>query len=240
MARWVTIVLLTASVSFLLFISLAAGWGLPRELVLSILSAGVVAALIPDLRSLHGVSFVIVYGLAYLSASMQGQGKSVAVGGLWIILPTVIGGLTCVALLVSHLSVRWPAAVGMVGIGILTAFFSGPPGGVGKFVRFLREVIGLSPELADAVNFFVRKGIHLGVYGLLALCAGYVVWQAVNRKSALWAGALAWGLGHAVLDETTQMSTTVRTGSLGDVVLDLTGMALALLLLGRFIKKGEG
>lgn len=228
MVRWVTIVLIAASLSLLAFVCLSTQTAIPREFWLPAMTALLVVGLIPALRSGAGAGLICGYSMAYLSASLLGQGKGTAVGGGVLVVPISLGAMGSVLMLRETLMTKWWNTGGMIGLGVLTAFFSGPPGGVGKFVTFLREVLGLSPQVADAVNFLVRKGIHLGVYGSLALCAGLVAWQALGRRSAMWVAGLGWGLGHAILDETTQATTTVRTGSVYDVLLDLAGMSIAL------------
>lgn len=124
-----------------------------------------------------------------------------------------------------HRAVRWPS-VAWVGLGAAVSVFSGPVGGAGRLLKFLRENLGLSPEAADAVNFVIRKGTHVTLYGLMALAA-FRVASGLGRpgKRALLL-ALLWAVAHAGYDEWNQALFDSRTGSAGDVVLDLVGAAL--------------
>ena len=117
---------------------------------------------------------------------------------------------------------------GMVGLGLLTALFSGPQGGAGKFVYFLEHTLHLSEQAATVVNFVVRKGVHLTVYGSLAASAGLTAGRQGAVKQGVWLAGLSWGLLHSVLDESTQTKTSVRTGTPWDVLLDLVGIVIGL------------
>lgn len=232
MARWVTVTVSVLVIALLGTMTVALGAFPVREVFLPALAALLAFAVAKQKLEVEAFAFAVSYGGAYASGSLLGQGRAAEVGLSWIVAPLVLMGVYCAVCLVRSLKgSTWPGTLGMVVLGLLTSFFAGPPGGAGKLVRFLREVLHLSVEAADTVNFFVRKGIHLTVYGTLALCAGYVAWQVTKRKPLMWAAGLTWGLGHAILDETTQLKTATRTGSAGDVVLDLIGMSIALGLL---------
>jgi VanZ family protein len=93
----------------------------------------------------------------------------------------------------------------------------------------------LFPEFSDAsiktLHRMVRKSAHVSVYAGLAL----LVLRALRIRYAvpvIRAGALslAFVVAVASLDETHQGFSAHRTGSLGDVGLDLLGGSLALLL----------
>ncbi len=76
------------------------------------------------------------------------------------------------------------------------------------------------PEL---VNHALRKGAHVVAYGLLGLLA----WFADRRTFV----ALAMTAAVAVADETRQSLTLTRSGTVWDVLLDLAGAALAILVI---------
>ncbi|MBS1715914.1 MAG: VanZ family protein [Armatimonadetes bacterium] len=171
---------------------------------------------------------------AYAASAMPGQESGpppeilLAIGGLATaaVVATLVG-------LSPHPVVfsRWAAPTAMVGVGVLTAFLSGPQGGPGRLMHFLLDVLHLSPEAAQTVNFLVRKGTHLTVYGLLGWSAGTVaVRQGADRRWT-WAAGLAWVVVHASLDEAHQSTTSVRTGAFSDVLLDTSGAAVALMIL---------
>ena len=109
--------------------------------------------------------------------------------------------------------------------------------------RFLRPLLrwllpDAAPESLHAMHFAVRKAAHLLEYAVLALLA----WRATRQGLArLPASALTLGLVFAVaiVDEARQSSLATRSGSPGDVALDVAGgcLALALLLALRALRR---
>jgi VanZ family protein len=72
------------------------------------------------------------------------------------------------------------------------------------------------------VNALIRKSAHMGEYAVLALLA----WRA--RKT--WVTPLAICVAVATADETLQAMTLTRTGSAADVLLDMSGALLGLIV----------
>ena len=70
------------------------------------------------------------------------------------------------------------------------------------------------------INAMVRKSAHIGEYAILALLS----WRA--RRTLVT--PLLICLAVAAADETLQAMTATRTGSVGDVLLDMCGAVLAL------------
>lgn len=98
----------------------------------------------------------------------------------------------------------------------------------------------LSPAQFELIHFYLRKGVgHAGDYGLL-----YFLWFRAFRADLGYRGgrAFLWSLGLclavALLDEGHQSLLASRTGSLGDVGLDLAGSSGAALLLTIFRTPG--
>jgi VanZ family protein len=92
--------------------------------------------------------------------------------------------------------------------------------------------------LPDATAFelhrlhsLIRKGAHVAEYGVLALFTLSAL-RASTRAATLRLVALtlAWVFAVAACDETRQAFVATRTGSPGDVALDLFGGVLALTL----------
>ncbi len=100
---------------------------------------------------------------------------------------------------------------------------------IGRFLRWL--VPDATPAVLDRIHFFIRKGAHVGEYGVLALLT-LLALLANTRAAALRLAlpALAWVLAVAVCDEIRQATSLARTGSVWDVALDLSGGILALAL----------
>jgi VanZ family protein len=100
---------------------------------------------------------------------------------------------------------------------------------IGPLLRWLLP--DASAATLASVHFLLRKGAHVGGYGVLA----FLTWRALlasTRTAALRPAllALAWVLAVAAFDEIRQASSPVRTGSAWDVALDLSGGVLALAL----------
>ncbi|HEV7764785.1 MAG TPA: VanZ family protein [Thermoanaerobaculia bacterium] len=82
-------------------------------------------------------------------------------------------------------------------------------------------------EAAHALNVVVRKLGHVLVYAIL----GILAWRADRRMIV----ALAVAAIVAILDETKQSMTLLRTGSPWDVLLDLAGAWLGVTAARRFV-----
>jgi VanZ family protein len=95
--------------------------------------------------------------------------------------------------------------------------------------RWLR--LFFAGDVPDLVHFAIRKAAHVVEYAILAALG----WRALRRTGSatrsaatVAAGALGIALAVAVTDETLQSLSPLRTGSVWDVVLDLSGALLAV------------
>ncbi len=114
---------------------------------------------------------------------------------------------------------------------------------IAPLVRWLLP--DLSEEAVHAVVLFVRKSGHVVEYAVLAL----LLWRALRKPAKSgstpwrWSEAgLALGVAalYAATDELHQAMVPSRQGCVGDVLLDTSGAALALLCLwaaGRLRKR---
>jgi VanZ family protein len=125
------------------------------------------------------------------------------------------------------LVVLWTAALWWLGSE------SGSLSATSRFIGpLLRWLLPDAPQATLVrIHFFLRKGAHLGGYGLLA----FLTWHAVlasTRARALRTAllALTWVLLVAAADEIRQTTIPSRTGSAWDVGLDAGGALLALAL----------
>lgn len=126
---------------------------------------------------------------------------------------------------------RAPGAwsVGLIVLGTLVSFFSGPSGAADPWLRFFQETLKLPPEVAQTVLFWSRKSLHFSGYGVFAHVAfREALAQGLGRRQAAWA-ALAWTAPHAVFDEADQVFAGNRNGSLADVLVDWAGAATFVL-----------
>ncbi len=97
---------------------------------------------------------------------------------------------------------------------------------------------GITQPTFDVIHFFVRKGAHFGVYGVLSWFA-YFSWRATLRSRARWrfqwSGlALLTVLIAASLDEFHQSFVPSRTASPRDVLLDMMGALFFQILIASF------
>ena len=134
-------------------------------------------------------------------------------------------------------SSRWIASVlwfvGASILGFTVAYFSGNKGGPDPMVAALQHLFGLPPETALELVVYVRKFIHLGFYGFVAVAFAQVCFHSGSAtKSALRCG-FVYAAALAAFDELRQSSSAARTGSILDVLLDIVGATFFLWLVSR-------
>jgi len=91
---------------------------------------------------------------------------------------------------------------------------------------------------SDTRDFLVRQGGHLGLHAVLALLA----WRAATLSWGNPTGfvfALCLAIPHAVLDELYQILVPGRDANLEDVVYNLVGVLIALVLI-RYRRSAAG
>lgn len=185
-----------------------------------------------------GVTPLLAY-LSALSVVFAGTSPDVSVRLSSLVVPFVFASVSLVAAGMSLKSPppakRW--SFGVLALGLLVAGFSGPAGGAGRMYVFLTEWLGVAPAAAESIVFYARKGMHLGLYALLAGVAFGFARLFVPRRAAVF--ALAWALVHATFDETRQAMSVGRTGAVWDVLLDMVGAVLALVLAAGVASKRE-
>ncbi|GAA0446707.1 VanZ family protein [Lentibacillus halophilus] len=88
------------------------------------------------------------------------------------------------------------------------------------------------------IEFFMRKGAHLGVFFIL-MCLFFVALRRTSHLSfrAVLVVSFFLTTAYAGLDEFHQSFTSNRTPYIGDVVMDMTGAFIAGLCLLFFIRK---
>jgi VanZ family protein len=98
---------------------------------------------------------------------------------------------------------------------------------LGPLLRWLLP--SLTPEEHARALFQIRKLAHLAEYGLFALLSFRALLMSL-RRPRVWALAICLGMSGilASADELHQSSTDARTGTVGDVLLDLVGASVAL------------
>lgn len=92
-------------------------------------------------------------------------------------------------------------------------------------------------EIEGVIEFFLRKGAHVGVFFILT-CLFYVA-LAMNtkwKKSTLYISSVMLTAIYAVFDELHQGITPNRTPYAGDVMLDMFGAILAVAFIAIYWK----
>jgi VanZ family protein len=113
------------------------------------------------------------------------------------------------------------------------------PNSFSLFNWALSWIITLPPETLSQLHFQIRKALHFICYGILA-----VLWLRAlmashpYRLRANIILALIFCLMVALIDEGHQLLLNSRTGSVWDVILDMTGaVAFTLLAFGYWKRK---
>ncbi|WP_101842998.1 VanZ family protein [Halobacillus sp. Marseille-P3879] len=97
-----------------------------------------------------------------------------------------------------------------------------------------QEVSVAAQGIAGFIEFFIRKGAHIGVFFVLALLIYFALFYTVQQnknKPLLAASAWAGTVLYAVFDEWHQGLTPNRTPYAGDVLLDAFGGGLAVFVI---------
>ncbi len=103
-------------------------------------------------------------------------------------------------------------------------------------VRWLQS-LGV-PGTFDLLSLIVRKAAHATVYAVLAVLSFHALRADFTRRGAL---AGAWGISalYAISDETHQLFVAERSGSWRDVLIDVGGALLGLVLASRISRRRE-
>jgi VanZ family protein len=119
-----------------------------------------------------------------------------------------------------------------IGVIFLLSSGSGSMAATSRIIRPLLEFLfpAASEESLQLMHFYIRKTAHFTEYAVL----GYWALRAFSRTAAEWRrnhfylSAFAVVILVASLDEFNQRFISSRTGSIWDVVLDITGGIFAI------------
>lgn len=119
-------------------------------------------------------------------------------------------------------------------IGVIF-FFSSSQGSMSETSRIIRPILvflfpDASPETISLYHGLIRKFAHFAEYAVLGLLSvrAFVRSRLQNRPFVV---SILLALVIAVIDETTQSFNPERTGSAGDVLIDLAGACCAIAVL---------
>ncbi len=118
-------------------------------------------------------------------------------------------------------------------LGWLISYFSSGKGGADPMIEWFMRTFGYSHINAEHVVVAVRKIIHVSFYAAVATVgARTMLANGANRRTALKAGA-QFALSFASFDELRQSTMPNRQGSFWDVLLDMAGAVLALVVFAK-------
>ena len=122
-------------------------------------------------------------------------------------------------------------------LGCFLAVASSSAGGPGWMVQWFMHTLGFSPDAAYTTTVIVRKAVHFGYFGLIALLAFLGAMRIAGdlRRAVLF--ALLWTATFAAFDELSQLASPKRTGSLLDFCLDMLGALVFLSIAAHRFKK---
>lgn len=145
---------------------------------------------------------------------------------------------------------KWRAWLGLyaplflwIGVIFFLSSGSGSLAATSKIIRPVLEFLfpAASEESLQLMHFYIRKAAHFTEYAILALWAV----RAFRRSSARLLNRNFYLFSFAVvvlvasLDEINQRFISSRTGSIWDVVLDISGGVFALLAYRLLSRSGK-
>ncbi|MFG6147955.1 VanZ family protein [Halobacillus sp. B23F22_1] len=105
------------------------------------------------------------------------------------------------------------------------------------FTYHNQEVSVAAQGIEGFIEFFIRKGAHIGVFFILTLLLYTALRHSFRKGKRLCAIAWFLTLFYAVFDELHQGLTPNRTPYVGDVVLDALGGSMAVLAIFLWEKR---
>lgn len=200
--------------------------------LLVLLFVGVVAGALPSLQPWRTrLMFLGAWGSAFVLLWAAGQPSAgMALGRVWILTAAVVAVVLSLLMIGqrAHRGREWvlPATLALI-FGLFIAYMCGPAGGPDRMMRLFHWLLGEPDEnwrYVQGVTYAVRKMLHFTGYGMAAYCTAKAVWYLGVHRSKAPLVALGWLIPLALFDEFSQTMSTVRSGKLGDVMIDAAGM----------------
>ncbi|KZE76270.1 hypothetical protein AV654_24245 [Paenibacillus elgii] len=98
-------------------------------------------------------------------------------------------------------------------------------------IHYHHSTIVARKQPFEFVEFLFRKGAHLFMYAMLAVCALFAFVQARWKLGFKILLAIVYVIGIASADEWNQARSVERTSAMQDIVLDSIGGFLGLVVL---------
>ncbi|MFA6941071.1 MAG: VanZ family protein [Clostridiaceae bacterium] len=109
-----------------------------------------------------------------------------------------------------------------------------------RLVIYILNILGINVESAfgSLADFAVRKAAHFTEYFILYMLLFNALYNDFNKKTSLFFSLLIVFL-YASTDEYHQLFVQGRSGKFRDVLIDTSGGALGLLLMGFLAHRGK-
>ena len=135
-----------------------------------------------------------------------------------------------------HLWRYWvPPILWAFAIMVMSGDFGASTNTYHIFEWVLKTFTSLAPKTIEAIHIRFRQSLHVICYGILS-----VLWfrslaaTFPERRRVNLILALVFTLGVSLIDEGHQYLVTSRTGSLRDVILDMSGALLFTFAIARY------
>lgn len=152
-----------------------------------------------------------------------------------ILLFAIAAGTLVVRAVRSPSERRSVSALAAALCSLLVALLSGGQGAPGAYPSWLELLFGIDEATAGIVSTLSRKVAHFLFYGTFALSVFRAAVPLGEWRASLVALKIV-GL-HAGADELRQVSHVARSGSVGDVLLDLAGAVVLLAVASRLRRR---
>jgi VanZ family protein len=136
---------------------------------------------------------------------------------------------------------RYAPLILWIGLVMLASMTQASMANTSRFIRpFLIFLFPDAPEaIIDIYHAYIRKSAHFIEYAILAFWAWRAFWNSSKEflRKYWFAVSFLTVVSVASIDEYNQSLNLTRTGSIYDVLLDVSGGLAMILLLWLFTKK---
>ena len=137
---------------------------------------------------------------------------------------------------------RYAPLVLWIGVIFYLSSGQGATTQTSRFIRPLLEFLfpNAAAETLTVFHNYIRKTAHFTEYAVLAFFASRAFWNSANEmlRKFWWLAAFILIFTTASIDEYNQSFNPARTGSIYDVLIDLSG-GLTLIIFLLFFKKNK-
>lgn len=97
---------------------------------------------------------------------------------------------------------------------------------------------GMGRNIADYMDFIVRKCAHMTEYFVLTVCTTFLLINVTEKSNAgIRGAAVLISAAYAISDEVHQLFVQGRSGQAKDVLIDVIGSGMAFLVISLFFRR---